>query len=227
MRGLADALFSRTRKAAIGALFAPPAPSLHLRELARMAGVTPTMMSKELDGLVGAGLVLERRDGNRRVFSANPATPIHAELAGIALKTAGLADVLRTALAPVDGIQFAFVFGSIARGAAHAGSDVDLLVVGQLAYAALLSACHTAVQRLGRPVNPTLYAPDEWAALRAAPDNAFMSELRRAPRITLIGSDDDIAAELDEPARNRATGRSSGERARTAPAPRARARSAR
>lgn len=201
---LADALFSRTRKAAIGLLFAQPGRAAHLRELARLAGVSPAMMGKELDALCAAGLVLQRRDGNRRVFSANTASPIFDELAGIARKTAGLADVLRQALAALEGIELAFVFGSVARGAARADSDVDLWIIGHCDYAALLQACASAAARLGRPVNPVLYAPAELAALKKAePENAFLAEVRRQPRLALIGSDDDIAGALGKPREDR------------------------
>lgn len=201
--GLAEALFPRTRKAALGLLFAQPERSVHLRELARLAGVSPAMMSKELDALAAAGVLLARRDGNRRLFSANPACPIFDELAGIARKTAGLADVLRLALAGIDGIELAFVFGSVARGAARADSDVDLWVIGRCDYSALLQACAAASQRLGRPVSPVLYAPAELAALKADPDNAFLAEVRRQPRLALIGSDDDIAGALGQPGEDR------------------------
>lgn len=200
---LADALFPRTRKAALGLLFGQPERSLHLRELARLAGVSPAMMSKELAALAAAGVLLAQRDGNRRLFSANPACPIFDELAGIARKTAGLADVLSEALAGVDGIELALVFGSVARGTAHAESDVDLWVVGRSDYSALLQACAQASQRLGRPVNPVLYAPAELAALVADKDNAFLAEVRRQPRLALTGSDDDIAGALGQSGQDR------------------------
>lgn len=200
---LADALFSRTRKAAIGLLFAQPQRAVHLRELARLAAVSPAMMAKELDSLCAAGMVLQRRDGNRRLFSANPACPIFDELAGIARKTAGLADVLRQALAGVDGIALAFVFGSVARATARADSDIDLWVIGNCDYSALLQACAVAQQRLARPVSPVLYAPAELAALKADPDNAFLAEVRRQPRLALIGSEDDIAGALGQPGEDR------------------------
>jgi len=195
---LADALFPRTRKAVIALLFDQPERSLHLRELARLAGVSPAMMGKELDALARAGVLLARHDGNRRLFAANPACPIFDELAGIARKTAGLADVLRQALAHIDGIDLAFVFGSVARGQARADSDVDLWVIGRCDYTALLQACAAASQRLGRPVNPVLYAPAELESLKSDPDNAFLAEVRRQPRLALIGSDDDIDTALGQ-----------------------------
>lgn len=192
---LADALFGKTKQAAIALLFSRPGQALHLRELARLAAVSLAMMAKEMTVLLRAGLVEEERDGNRRLFRANAASPVFEELASIARKTAGVADVLRAALAGVAGIRLAFVFGSVASGQAHAGSDIDLWVVGDCDYAALLGACARAGEQLGRPVNPVLYAPQELAA-RVAEDNAFVAQVRQRPRIELTGSGDDIALAL-------------------------------
>jgi predicted nucleotidyltransferase len=198
---IADALFPRTKRAVIAVLFADLRPAVHLRELARQAGVTPAMMAKEMAVWLRAGLVDEQRDGNRRVFQARADSPVFGELASLARKTAGLADVLRQALAGVPGIELAFVFGSMARGTGHAASDVDLWVVGHCDYSALLSACAGATQALARPVNPVLYSTDELAA-RVAEDNVFVAEVRQRPRIALIGSEDDIASALGQPAKS-------------------------
>ena len=57
-------------------------------------------------------------------------------MAGIFRKTAGPADVLREALAPIGGkIRVAFIFGSVAQGKERATSDVDVLVVGSASFA--------------------------------------------------------------------------------------------
>ena len=53
-KSLADALFGKTRKAVIAKLFGHPERSWHLRELAREADVSPTMLGKEIDTAVRA-----------------------------------------------------------------------------------------------------------------------------------------------------------------------------
>jgi len=202
---IADALFSKTKQAALGLLFAQDSAPVHLRELARQAGVSAAMMAKELDVLLRAGLVAEQRDGNRRLFRAERASPVFEELAGIARKTVGVAPVLRKVLVGVAGVEQAFVFGSVARGAAHAGSDVDLWVTGHCDYGALLGACAQAAALLGRPVNPVFYTPQELAGL-VREDNPFVAEVRQQPRITLQGNADDIARTLGELAQDRPAG---------------------
>ncbi|MDP2195155.1 MAG: nucleotidyltransferase domain-containing protein [Rhodocyclaceae bacterium] len=184
---LADALFGKTRKAAIGLLFSHPEQSWHLRELARRAAVSPTMLGKEMASLAAAGIVLDERDGNRRRFRANPDCPIFPELCGIARKTAGVADVLRDALLPLAGIDCAFIFGSVARGEAQAASDVDLCVLGDIAYNVLLAALATAEAAVGRPINPMLYTRAEFRQKRTD-ENPFVCRMLAAEKIFLIGN---------------------------------------
>ena len=89
------------------------------------------MIGKEMHTLTSAGIAIERKDGNRRVFQANAKCPIVAELQSIARKTSGIADLIREGLGDIGGIESAFIFGSVAKGeelmAFHLGSTVVLL----------------------------------------------------------------------------------------------------
>ena len=113
------------------------------------------------------------------------------ELRGLVLKTMGLGDVLRAALAPMaPAIQLAFVFGSMASQQDTAQSDVDLLIVSpSLRYGEVFGALDAASQTLGRTVNPTIYTPEEFER-RAAQDNAFVTRVMQQPKIWLIGEEE-------------------------------------
>ena len=79
------------------------------------------------------------------------------------MKTSALADVLRGALAPLaERISAAFVYGSVAKGQDTSTSDIDLMVVSDtLTYADIFAALEETADRLGRPVNPTVYSREE------------------------------------------------------------------
>ena len=85
-------------------------------------------------------LLATRRDGNRLYYGANAAHPLYPELHGLVVKTAGIGAELRKALANVDGVELAFVFGSTAAGVASGSSDVDLLVLGTVGLRRILEA---------------------------------------------------------------------------------------
>lgn len=78
-------------------------------------------------------------------------------------KTSGLADVIRDAIAGLaERIRVALIFGSVARGEARPGSDVDLLLVGDLGFAEVVKAVHAAQERIGREINPVVMSPEEF-----------------------------------------------------------------
>ena len=87
-------LFPKARAEVIRLLFTDPDRSLHLRELARLSGLAVGTIQTKVAKLRKAGLLEERRDGNRLYFRANVRHPIFAELRGIAIKTTGLRALL-------------------------------------------------------------------------------------------------------------------------------------
>lgn len=184
---ISSALFGKTRRNVLALFFAAPDTAFYLRQIVREAGGGVGAIQRELQHLAAVG-ILERTVQGRQVFyQVNRATPVFAELQGLLLKTAGLADVLRTALAPLkDKIEQAFVYGSQAAGTAINGSDVDLLVVGDLEELALHRAIRAAETRLKRTVNYSLLTPDEFARRKRA-RGGFLARVLRGPTISLLG----------------------------------------
>jgi predicted nucleotidyltransferase len=188
---LSDALFGKTTKAVIARLFSHPEQSWHLRELARIADVSPTMLSKEIDRLSLAGIVLDERDGNRRRIRANEDCPIFEELRGIARKTAGLADLIAEGLAGINGVDCAFVFGSIARGEERSGSDVDVCVIGSAKNREVLGAMTALEESVGRQINPIVYTIAEIRE-KVMSENAFVSKMLGSAKIFLRGDESEL-----------------------------------
>ncbi|HNC53734.1 MAG TPA: nucleotidyltransferase domain-containing protein [Accumulibacter sp.] len=188
---LSDLLFpNQYRRKVLGLLLMRPEQQIHLRELARVIGAAPGTLKKELDALCEAGLLRAERVGNQVRFCANTAHPVFPELQALIRKTIGLADALRLSLAPLAGrIDAAFVFGSMASGTESAGSDIDLMVVGDAGFAEIVDATYAAQATLGREINPKVMSASEWQAKKAE-RNAFLQDVLNKPRIMLIGDAD-------------------------------------
>ena len=191
MPSAADALFPAVRQRVLAVLFGAPDRSFYANELIALAHSGTGAVQRELASLLAAGLVTVRDQGNQKHYQANAASPVFAELRGLVLKTVGLADALRAALAPLaDQVAAAFVYGSVARQQDTAGSDVDVLIVSDaLGYAEVFSALEGPAQTLGRSINPTLYTRAELARRRAQ-DNAFVTRVLDQPRIWLMGDEE-------------------------------------
>lgn len=193
--GLSDALFSNTQQRVLAFLFGQPERSFFATELIALAGGGSGAVQRELKRLAESGLVTVTPQGNRKHFQANPASPIFAELCGIVQKTVGLAEPLRTALAPyTKKITAAFVFGSVAKRSDTAHSDIDLMVISDtLEYADLYAVLEQAATALGRTINPTIYTPQELSK-RIKQRNAFVERVLAQPKIWLIGNENEFAA---------------------------------
>ncbi len=193
--GVADALFSRVQQRVLAVLFGNHTRSFYANELIALVGSGSGAVQRELTRLAAAGLVTVKRIGNQKHYQANPSAPVFDELRGLVLKTSGLVDVLRSALAPLAGqIRFAFVFGSVAKAKDTVSSDIDLLVVSDtLAYAELFAALESATNGLQRTVNPTLYSRSEFDR-RLSTGNPFIQRVLAQPKLWVIGEADGLAA---------------------------------
>ncbi|MEA2239871.1 MAG: hypothetical protein QOC81_4595 [Thermoanaerobaculia bacterium] len=188
---LADALFTTTQQRILRLLFGNAERTYFKQELIEQTGSGSGAVQRELARLVESGLVTMNRIGSQKHYHANRKAPIFEELRGIVTKTVGLIDPLRSALRPLARrIDRALVYGSVANGKAHAGSDIDLLVVADaLTLEELFSKLAPAEKLLGRSIHPTLYTPEEFAR-RKAKGNPFLRKVLAGEHIDLMGSED-------------------------------------
>ena len=192
---LADALFSRTQQAVLGLLFGQPDRSFYATEIMARLRAGSGAVQRELARLESSGLATVRRLGTQKHYQANPASPLFTELCSIAQKTVGIAEPLRRALEPLAAdIAAAFVFGSLAKHADTALSDIDVMIVSDsLSYADVFASLEDVSQALGRAVNPTVYTRKEWTK-RMKDQNSFVTRVMEQPKIWLFGSDDELRA---------------------------------
>ena len=192
---MADALFAKVQQRVLGVLFGNPHRTFYANEVIGLARSGTGAVQRELARLEASGLVTVARVGKQKHYRANAGSPVFEELRALVLKTSGLADVLRTALAPVSAdIRAAFVYGSIAKGQDTASSDIDLMVVSdRLSYADVFGALEEASARLGRKVAPTIYSSQELSR-RVKQDNAFVTRVLAQPKLWLIGDESALAA---------------------------------
>lgn len=188
----ATLLFGLTRRRLLAWLLGHPDSSFYLRQLARQAGTAVGATKRELELLTAAGIVTRTVDGRQVYFQANRACPIFPELQSLFAKTAGLTDVIRTALEPLaDHVYVAFIFGSAARGELRTGSDIDLMVVGTATFEQVVEAIADAQVRLGREINPTVYPTAEFTDKLSA-GHHFLTRVLDEARLYVIGGDDEL-----------------------------------
>lgn len=189
---LVELLFSGYRRQILALVLLRPQERFYVREIARLTGVVPGSLHRELKLLHEAGLLLREEAGNQVRYFANRECPIYEELAGIFRKTFGLADLLREALLPLGGqVELAFVFGSVAKGEERSDSDIDLLVLGSADFVAVAGLLAETHRRLGREVNPVVMRRVEFVQKFHAGDR-FVRRIAGEAKIFVKGGVDDF-----------------------------------
>lgn len=187
-----EALFGKTQRTLLALFFTRPDEEFYLRQIVRMARMGQGAAQRELARWVAAGLLTRTRRGQQVYYQANRAAPIFVELQSLAVKTTGVAEVLRKALAGLAAhITVAFVHGSLTKGTVKAGSDVDVLVIGNTAFREVVSALLPAQETIGREVNPTVYAEQEFRAKLQAKHH-FLTAVMGSPKVFIVGGEDEL-----------------------------------
>lgn len=187
-----DPLINKTTQGLLAATVLQPDRWWYLSDLAKHLRRRPSSLQVPLAALVSAGILSRRKEGNRVYFQADSACPFLPELQGLMAKTVGLVDVLREALVPLkDRLEVAFVHGSVARSSEGAASDIDVIAIGSLGLADLAPALGKVEERLGRPVNVSVYSSKEFAAKLAA-KNHFLSSVLDKEKLFVLGEPNDL-----------------------------------
>ena len=187
-----SALFSKNRQAVLALLFAHPDEAFYLRQIVRASGGGIGAVQRELGQLVQAGIIRRTARDQQVYFQANADCPVFEELKGLVVKTAAVADVLRAGLASLaDRIVVAFIYGSVARAKQNRESDVDLVIIGRVAFTEVVETFAQAQRDLGREVNPVVYSSDEFRA-KVSAGHHFLKNVLKKDKVFLIGNESEL-----------------------------------
>ncbi len=189
---LSELLFPAYRRKVLGLLLLHPEKHYHVREIARITHTVAGSLHRELSKLANAEVLIREGSGNQVYYQANRLCPIFDELVSILRKTSGIVDVLVEALEPIsDKIKVALVYGSVARGKETAGSDVDVLILGDIEYDDVINALYKPQEIIGREINPKIYGMEEWKNLLDN-NNSFAKEIVRKQKLFIKGDSNDL-----------------------------------
>ena len=189
----AATLFGLARRRLLGLFFARPRQSYYLRQASRLTRLGLGATQRELGRLSAAGILRRTVQGRQVYFQAEQDCPIFEELKSLLAKTMGVREVLHSALQPLrEKIRAAFIYGSFAEGREGPESDVDLMVVGEASFEAVVAALAPAEEILRREINPTVYPRSEFGAKRRA-GHYFLRAVLAGPKIFVLGDSSELA----------------------------------
>jgi predicted nucleotidyltransferase len=126
----------------------------YINKIARLVNTSAGTTQRELKKLLQNGFLVYERKGNLVLFRLNETNPLLKEIESIINKTIGIEGSLRTELQKIKGLEYAFIFGSYAKGDFNAKSDVDLYILGDIDEDRLHKSLNKVEKLLHREVNP-------------------------------------------------------------------------
>lgn len=164
---------------------------LHLREIARMANVSPYEAKKELDIFVEIGLLHSERKGNQVIFYTKPECPFLLDLKNLYRKTEGIFNQLKNNLGGIYGIKYCFVFGSMAHGHERRGSDIDLMVIGSVDEDLVAGKIMNIQKDMSREINFILWTENDFKD-KIRTKGRFLQNMIQKDLVFLIGDKDEF-----------------------------------
>jgi len=167
-----------------------PEREASLAELSARLGIPVSSVHREVERAERAGLVISRRVGRTRLVRANGQSRFVAPLRELLVMSFGVPARLGEALAPIQGVESAFIFGSwAARYLGAVGSrpvgDVDVLILGAPERDQVYQAVAAVEPELGYPLQVT-FRSLEW--LETGTDS-FHDTVVSRPLVQIIGAD--------------------------------------
>lgn len=190
MNILPEILSSRVRAEYFRLFFGINSHEFHLREIERQTGFAIGTVRQEAKKLERLELIVKRTDGNRTYYKANKYHPLFSTLHSLVLQTAGLVEIFKSNLKK-DSIEYAFIFGSMAKGTDNSESDVDLFIIGNLGLRDISKMLKEPARILNREINPHIMSTLEYDR-RAKEKEHFVRNVINSPKLMIIGNENDL-----------------------------------
>ncbi len=193
MSTILEKLFgSQTRAAILKTFFSVESRKVHLRELARLTGLSAPNLMREAKTLAREGILVEEKDGNRVLYAANLVCPFHDALKDIVAKATDGVALLKGVFSQ-SAAKVVFIYGSRANGTARADSDYDIFCIGDEGLRKMTALLAPVRDALGVELNPYVISEGEFKE-RLASGNHFLREILTSQKVFLKGNAHELEA---------------------------------
>jgi len=151
---------SQTRIKLLRKFFLNSSTRAHLRGLESELGESSNSIRIELNRFEGAGLLHSLRDGNKKLYQANPGHPLYNDIHSIVMKETGIDRVIEKVIHRLGNLLSVYLVGDFAHG--KDSKVIELILVGSdLDSEYLERKVKQAEELVGRKVSYTILGPDE------------------------------------------------------------------
>lgn len=164
-----------------------PEKRFYLREMEKLVLEPINAVRREINYLEEAGFLKAAREGKKKLFKVNKNFPFYSELKKIIYSSIGVGDYLKENLVEIENIDFAFIYGSVAKDEETVLSDIDMFLVGTVSERKLHKVVSDLEEYIGRDINYTLMSKQEFNKRRKNND-PFVRRILKENKIMLKGA---------------------------------------
>lgn len=187
MTTLEDFMISRVRVKIMELFFSNPEELYYVREITRAIKEEINAVRRELDRMLGYGLLKSEQRGNRVYYFLNKNYVFYPELLQMVAKTTGLGKKIRKLRRKLGTVEFVMFSQGFVEGNSIRQDKVDMLIVGDVVLPELQAIVKEEEKRVGREINYTVFTSDEFEFRKTRRD-PFVMEILYDSRIMVIGN---------------------------------------
>lgn len=191
MQSLQDIIISRTRVKVLELFLTQPTEMYYVREITRKTKEEINAVRRELERLLGIGLLKSEERGNRLYYTVNERFVFFQELQQIVVKDSGLGKKIRKLRKKLGTVEFVMFSGKFVRRKPVMQGEVDVLVIGDVVLQELEALIKEEQEQLGREINYAVFSLDEFEFRKQRRD-PFIMDVLYGSRVMVIGSEDEF-----------------------------------
>ncbi|MBP7768226.1 hypothetical protein KA082_00125 [Candidatus Woesebacteria bacterium] len=191
MNSLQDFIISQARVKMLELFFTNVDEMFYVREITRRTKEEINAVRRELERLLGVGLLKSEERGNRLYYSLNHKYIYFQELQQMIAKDTGLGLKLRKLRRKMGTISFIMFSGKFVKRKQSSQGEVDILIIGDVVLAEVDACIKEEEQVLGREINYAVFSDDEFAFRKQRRD-PFIMDVLYGTRIMVIGDEDEF-----------------------------------
>lgn len=191
MTSLQDFMISRVRVKMMRLFFIDPNEMYYVRQITRKISEEINAVRRELDKMIGYGLLRSEQRGNRLYYYLNKRYFYFQELQQMVVKSTGLGKKiikLRRKLGTLDSVMFS---GRFVRRLAPRQNEVDVLMIGEVVLAELEALIKQEEKNLGREIRVAVFEKKEFDFRKTRRD-PFIMDVLYGSRVMIIGSEEEF-----------------------------------
>lgn len=191
MDQLQDFMISRVRVKLMELFFQQPNEMFFVREITRQVKEEINAVRRELDRMLMSGLLKSEERGNRLYYFLNKNYMFYPELLRMVAKTTALGQKLFKLRKKLGAVKYIMLSGKYVHQDNTKRNEVDALIVGDIVLAELEAVMKEEEAKLGREINYTVLAEDEFEFRKQRRD-PFLMDVLFGTRIMVIGNEDEF-----------------------------------